>query len=165
MAHDANDILGPITLKGEGPEVELLDLVTRYKGRNTQVRSGTRVELSDRNLTIVGFWPAVLYLKERYPEPVVMPETPPQRAIIRSLVAQLFADPPTTLGLLGESYKKGPHTAFMFSDEPTLLDFAIACVGQPYETWAPFVKRVRELVSPALRAGLQPAAEPWEQQA
>lgn len=141
MAHKANDALGPIVIKGTGPAVELLELVARFKGRTTHIFQSNRLELVERNLSIIGLWPAIEYLEERYPEPPIFPDTPPRRAIVRSIAAQALDATDTILPKLRESAGSGPKTRYLLSDEVTLLDLAVAVVAK-HPDWSAFVQSV-----------------------
>lgn len=152
MDHAANDALGAITIRGDLVPVAILDLVARYKGRSTKKSFYDlgQTELSDHNLSIVGFWPALEYLEARYPHPPVFLDTPVRCAIIRSLTEQMFTRPDKLLAAIRENTDKGLSTKYLVANVPTLLDFAVAHIGRDTKVWARFSKEIHALVDSTL---------------
>lgn len=144
MDHQANDALGPIIIKGPGNLTRLLDLVARYKGRTTRTIQSAQVEITDRGLSILGLWPAVEYLEERYPDPAIFPDTPARRAVVRSITTQLI-ETSDTLAKVRNATHTGPRTKFLLTNDITLLDLAVAAVARSAE-WADFVSTVLQEV-------------------
>jgi hypothetical protein len=132
-----------LVVKGNEQEARVLSAIARYKGQSIDVEQAEGTpSVTDRNLTVEGFWPAVEYLEERFPYPPVLPELPVRRALVRSMVEGLRTYPDNVLPRL-----LGHPTEFIISDTPSLLDFVVYGVADGQKAWAKMFKSLTSVVS------------------
>ena len=124
-----------LVVKGNDKDARVLASIAHYKGQSVSVEEmsgghdGTP-SVTDRNLTVEGFWPALEYLEERFPYPPILPELPVRRALVRSMVEGLRTDPDMVLLRLSNH-----PTEFIVSDTPSLLDFMVYGIVGDHPTW------------------------------
>ena len=114
-----------------GPFFEYLGV-----GKNLAIEAAldevAAVELTDQKIRISGFWPAVLYICERYPQPELQPGDCIQRSLVRSLTAELLE-----LGAPTGAFAKAADKNGLILDRPTLLDVAYLAVTDAEDpTWS-----------------------------
>lgn len=133
-----------LVVRGPQKQVLILELIARYKGLEVQTEETDYdevVAVTERKLTIYGFWPCVEFLEERYPYPHVLPDVPVRRAIIRSLCDEVMRDPK---GILPRIYSN--DTKFICSSTPMLIDFVSMAYTEQLAPWT----RHRDALSKAI---------------
>jgi hypothetical protein len=117
----------------ESYRVEFLRLVAATRNRQIDfTETEGAFSIQDRGTAITGFWPAISYLCERYPDPELLPGDCVQRALIRSLTEQLLtARTPT------DAFARvRDRASFLLGSTPSLIDLAYLAVTAGNPNWS-----------------------------
>jgi hypothetical protein len=110
----------------------LIFRIAQTRGSTLVLEPGKALALFDNRIRIFSAWPVISYFTERYPEPELLPGDCIQRALIRTLTAELITAGEAT----GAFAQVRSRNSFIFGTAPSLLDLAYITVTEGDPAWS-----------------------------